>query len=224
MGNRNVLVIAPHPDDETLGVGGTILKHKEKGDNVAWLMFTNICDSSNHSDSFKESRREEIKKINKFYGFKEYFELPFSATKLDVYPMVEMISKVSDVLNKVQPDTLYVPFVGDVHSDHKVVFDVSMSCSKIFRHPYIKKILAYETLSETNFSSGLSSETFCPNLYVDISNYLDQKLSAMKIYGSEISEHPFPRSLEALKALAVLRGSVANVRYAEAFNVIREVY
>jgi LmbE family N-acetylglucosaminyl deacetylase len=114
-----------------------------------------------------------------------------------------------------------LPYYGDVHSDHRTAFDAAVACTKIFRHPYVKRILAMEIPSETEFACGHG--VFAPNLYLDISGYLDKKIEIAGIYGAELADHPFPRSAEGIRALAVNRGAAAGCRYAEAFMLIKGV-
>ena len=110
---------------------------------------------------------------------------------------------------------------SDAHSDHRYTFDSVMSCTKSFRYPFIKKILMYECLSETEFAPQLHEKIFIPNYFVDISKFLPRKLEIMKVYQSEIGEHPFPRSLRNIEALAVFRGASVGVEYTESFQVIK---
>ena len=117
---------------------------------------------------------------------------------------------------------IYIPFVGDPHSDHTITANAFNSCIKPFRHPFIKKVLMYETLSETN-TNFINQRKFNPNVFIDISKYQTKKISAMQIYKSEIGKHPFPRSIESLKSLSVLRGSQVNLKFAEAFELIYEI-
>ena len=137
--------------------------------------------------------------------------------------MEELIKKISHVINNVKPNIIYLPFRGDVHSDHKYLFEAAYSCTKSFRFPFIKKIYMMETLSETEFSLTLPSEYFAPNVFVNISNFINKKIEIMKIYESEIGLHPFPRSEANIEALAMYRGSIAGFKYAESFMLLREI-
>ena len=137
--------------------------------------------------------------------------------------MSELISKISSIVNKVKPNIIYLPFKGDVHSDHKYIFDAAYSCTKVFRYPFIKKIYMMETLSETEFSLSTKEDSFVPNVFVDISEYMDRKIEAMKIYESEMGDHPFPRSERNLRALATYRGATSRCNYAESFMLIKEI-
>lgn len=221
---NKILFIAPHPDDETLGCGGTILKHKAAGDKVYWLIITSISEENRSAREAIVRRQDEIEMVSAGYNFDNVFQLNLPTTKLDTIPRNRLIELVSGVIHDLKPDTVYMPSRNDVHSDHTITFDVVMSSTKTFRCPFIKKILAYEVLSETEFSMPLQNGTFAPNNFSDISNYLDKKIAIMKMYRSEMGEHPFPRSIENIKALATFRGATAGINYAEAFMVLKEIW
>lgn len=219
-----ILVVSPHPDDETLGCGGTILKHRHMRDKTYWLIMTNMSINEGYDKKQVIGRQKEINNIANKYGFQDVFKLDFPTTKLDVIPKKQIIEKVSNIIDKVKPNIVYLANRNDVHSDHKITFDSVISALKTFRCPCIKKVLMYEIISETEFSPALHSNAFIPNSFSDISKYLEKKISIMKIYKNEIGEHPFPRNIENLKALATFRGATAGVRYAEAFMVLKEIW
>lgn len=135
--------------------------------------------------------------------------------------MGDLVGALSGVFKAFQPEEVFVPHPSDVHTDHRVVFDATSGCTKWFRYPSVKRVLAYETLSETDFGLG-TNKGFEPNVFVDIAPYLDTKLAAMEIYASEMALFPFPRSHEALRALATLRGAASGYQAAEAFQLLRE--
>ncbi len=219
----NVLVIAPHPDDETLGCGGTLLKHKSNGDEIYWVIITNINEDHGWEKSIVEERQKEINDVANAYGFKGVFKLDFPTTKLDIVPIGEMVSSLSMVVNDVKPEIVYIPNRSDIHTDHQISFKVAMSCVKNFRSPFVKKVLMYETCSETEFAPSLPENPFVPNLFVDISLYFDDKLEIFKMYSSEIIELPLPRSLKSIATVAKYRGSRIGVKYAEAFMLLEEI-
>ena len=135
--------------------------------------------------------------------------------------MGEMIYHFSKVFRDFCPEEVFVPHRGDVHTDHQVVFDAVGACCKWFRYPSVKRVLAYETLSETEF--GLNPQAgFQPNVFVDISLFMERKLELHKIYQSELGEFPFPRSETAVSALAQYRGATSGFEGAEAFMLLRE--
>ncbi len=216
---NKVLIIAVHPDDETLGSGGTLLKHKANGDEVHWL----ICTQTDIKNNFYNIREQEIQKVHNLYNFDTITNLQLKTMQVDEYSMSELIGKISKVMNEVNPNIIYLPFKGDVHSDHRKIFEASYSCTKSFRYPFIKKIYMMETLSETEFAPSTKEDSFIPNVFVDISDFMDKKIEIMKVYESEIAEHPFPRSERNLRALATLRGATAGCAYAESFMLLKEI-
>jgi len=220
---EKVLAIALHPDDETLGCGGTLLKHKANGDEIHWMICTEIKEEEGFSAQRVASRNEEIDKAAELYGFDGVHRLGLSTMKVDEYSVSELVSRVSLVINKVKPTILFLPFKSDVHSDHRVMFEAVYSCTKSFRYPFIRKIYMMETLSETEFALSTKEDSFVPNVFVEISEFLQKKLDITRVFESEIAEHPFPRSLRNIEALATIRGATAGCEYAESFMLLKEI-
>ncbi len=216
-----ILVVAPHPDDEVLGAGGTLLRRKAEGATVAWLIVTGITAETGWSEDKIKQRADEIKRVTALFGFDSVFELDFPTTQLDQVPMSDLVAAISNVFKTFEPEEVFVPHPSDVHTDHRVVFNAVASCTKWFRYSSVKRVLAYETLSETDFGLG-TSQAFRPNVFIDIEPYLADKLRAMDIYASEVGVFPFPRSHQAIRALATLRGSASGFKAAEAFELLRE--
>ena len=220
---KTVLCIAPHPDDETLGCGGTLLRHIAEGDDVHWLIVTGITETLGFSAARVASRAREIDAVAAAYGFKQVHRAGLPTTRLDALPKSELVGAVGDVISLVRPNVLYVPYRNDVHSDHAAVFDAAISCSKTFRYPSIRQICAYETLSETEFGLRPDDPGFRPNLFIDIARWVERKIDIMRMYEGEMSAFPFPRSEECLRAQAMLRGSQAGALGAEAFMILKEI-
>jgi len=216
---NKVLILAVHPDDETLGCGGTLLKHKAKNDEVHLL----ICTSINKSDINFSIREKEIKQVSKLYNFDSTHNLRLKTMQVDRYPLSELIDKISSIIDKVKPNIIYLPFKSDVHSDHRIIFEAAYSCTKSFRYPFIKKIYMMETLSETEFAPSTIENSFFPNVFIDITKYIDKKIQIMRLYRSEIKKHPFPRSEKNIRALATFRGSTCGFEYAESFILLKEI-
>lgn len=220
----NVLVVSPHPDDETLGCGGTIIKHVSKGDRVHWLIFTNISEESGYSSAKVIARQKEIDAVSREYGFSKLIKLDFPTAKLDTLSRLELVKTAHNAVLGCRPAVVYLPYLYDAHSDHRVVFDTMQSALKQFRMPSVKKILMYEVISETEFCLPVRGRGFLPNSYSDISGHLNRKISIMRKYKDELKGGSFPRSVKNMKALAGFRGASSGVNYAEAFMVLKEVW
>ena len=215
-----ILVLAPHPDDEVLGCGGTIKKYSKKGDEI-YLCIVTKAYTPDWSEEFLKNRPKEIEESNKILGIKKTYFLDFPTVKLDTIPQKDLNDSILEVINQIRPQILYLPHGGDVHKDHRLVFEAALSMSRPSSNVSVKKILCYETLSETEQGKGLKE--FVVNTYEDITNEIETKIEAMKAYKSEIKEYPHPRSLEMIETLAKKRGSEIGVRFAEAFMLIREI-
>lgn len=220
---NRVLVVAPHPDDETLGCGGTLLRHRAEGDELHWLIVTAMRPEAGFSDKQIAVRDKEISRVADHFGFAAVHSLGFPATLLDSLRLADLVAAVSDVFETAKPETVYLPYQGDAHSDHRVTFDACTPSTKWFRRPSVKRVYCYETLSETEFGLARDEAPFRPTRFVDISGHIDRKIEALGLYESELGEFPFPRSEEAVRALAAFRGSTAGCRAAEAFMILREI-
>ena len=155
-----VLVISVHPDDETLGCGGTILKHKNKNDDLYWLILTESSETLGYSQEYISKREDQIKDISQEYQFTKTYNLGFPTTKLHTLDFSEMITEISAVIQEVKPEVIYTVNRTDIHTDHQVAAKVIMSCTKAFRNPFIKRILMYECISETEIAPPLPENTF----------------------------------------------------------------
>lgn len=221
--SKQVIVVAPHPDDETLGCGGTLLRHVNRGDRTHWLIVTGISIGDGFSKETVDRRDTEIQKVFREYGFSTVHNLRLPTTKLDIIALSEIIRQINDIFAHVSPEVVYLPYRGDVHTDHSIVFDATVACTKWFRYRSVKRVLAYETLSETEFGINPDTVGFRPNVFIDISDFLEKKMEIMRIYSSELGVFPFPRSEQAIRALGALRGATAGFHAAEAFMLLKEI-
>tara|TARA_E500000331_G_C17187606_1_gene683377 strand:- start:214 stop:888 length:675 start_codon:yes stop_codon:yes gene_type:complete len=219
-----ILVLAPHADDETLGMGATISLHTKNGEDVYLAVLTGKGKGNHpfYDDSVWQIVRAECREASKNLGIKDVTFLNLPAANLDSLPAWEINAEVKNIVEDIQPTQIYLPFYNDLHKDHKsIAYAINVVC-----RPYLKsskklnKILAYETLSETNLSYEHSH--FSPNIFVDVSETIDNKIKALSCYKSQLSYDYHPRSIGSIKALAALRGSHIGCAYAEAFVLLGE--
>ncbi len=217
-----IVVVSPHQDDETLGAGGTLLRLKKEGHQIYWLNITAVSKDAGWDTDFVNKRKRQVNRVVEAFGFDDILNLNFPpATLGNKTSQREVLDGINNFFAKVTPEWIILPDYNDIHSDHRVVYDCAISCSKIFRHPSIKTITTMEILSETDY--GKPEGYFVPNLFVDVSDFLEKKLEILQLYDTEIAKPPFPRSLEATKALALARGAASGVKYAEGFRIIKMV-
>lgn len=219
-----VLAISAHPDDETLGAGGTLLGHVARGDEVHWAVVTQPF-SPVHSDDFINRAGDQVAAVSKAYGFKGYERLGFNTTRLDTVPQSDLIKAIVTLLESVRPEIVFLVHGGDIHSDHRALFSAAMSVLKPFHCARlgVKRILAFETLSSTDAAAGTGYTPFAPTVFVDVTPHMQRKLEIMRMFETEAQGEFLPRGESAIKALARLRGATIGVEYAEAFALIREL-
>lgn len=223
---NNILVIAPHADDEVLGCGGTIKKKTSEGNEVYVLVMTNahVGAPELFSEEMISSVRKEAMEAHVLLGVKQTLFLDFPAPVLDQYPSYKMSCKIVEILREFSIDTVYLPHGGDIHKDHQMVFEAGLVACRPVDGCGVKRVYVYETLSETEWGIPSASRVFIPVLFESIlENYFESKLLAMKCFKSQLKNFPASRSLEAIKALAEFRGATINTNRAEAFMVIREI-
>ena len=217
-----VLVIAPHPDDEVLGVGGTMARLSDAGADVHVAIVT-----TGRAPRFDARQvaavRAEAAAAHALLGVAETHYLDCPAAELGEYAHADLNRAISQVVSLVQPRTLFVPHPGDIHLDHQLSFLSALVASRPYQQEYPARIFAYETLSETNWNAPYLTPGFLPNLFVDISDTLQRKLDAFARFESQQKPAPHERSVAALTALATLRGATVHRHAAEAFVTIRMV-
>ena len=212
-----ILVIAPHPDDEVLGCGGTIARLSNEGYEIHVLIVTSPY-IPDWPEEFIERRKKEIANAHRVLGVNKTHLLNYPTVKLDTIPKKELTERISQIVLSIKPDIVFIPYENDLHHDHRIVHEVSLVALRPIKH-VVSDILSYEVLSETEW--GFS--TFKPNVYYDITKTFEKKIEAMRCYESELKDFPHPRSIEAIEALAKKRGSEVGIKYAEAFYLIRRI-
>lgn len=217
---KNALVIAPHPDDETLGAGGTIKRLSENGWDVTVLTIAAHMPPL-YSEEVHQTTVRESRAAHAVLGVKNSVYLDKPAVFLGDIPVSELNSLILAEVEKAAPQILLIPYY-DRHIDHRQIFDACMVATRpVGAGKNIGLVAAYETISETHWNAPHIEPNFTPNFCVDITGQIDSKLAAMECFKSQLHEFPGPRSVEALKALALFRGSQAGCGYAEAFHIIR---
>jgi len=217
---ERILVIAPHPDDEILGVGGTIAKLADQECDVTVLTISGHLPPL-YPVGFYERTVEEARRAHEIVGVSNAVFLGIAATMIGDLPIHELNGKILEVVEEVQPTVVFCPY-PDRHVDHRLVFDATMVATRPVDIGRKIEILAvYETLSETHWNAPHIEPNFVPNWVVDITDFLDIKKRALASYVSQISAFPGPRSVEASIALATLRGTQAGFAYGEGLQIVR---
>lgn len=222
---ESILVIAAHPDDETIGCGGTITKHVENGDNVHVLFMSYGVGSRNDS----EYKQEVAKRITSaeqaliLLGVKNHTILDNPDNKFDTLPMLGLAQQIENILAKTQPTIVYTHHGSDLNIDHRITFQAALTALRPQPGNTCKAIYCFEINSSTEWSAPALGPSFQPNYYVNIAEHIDAKKQALLAYNSEMHEYPHTRSIDAITALAQVRGSSVGVPYAEAFMIIRKI-
>lgn len=217
-----VLVIAPHPDDEILGCGGTMARLIAEGAEVSVAIVTRGQQPQFPLEVVKQVSAE-AKKAHALMGVARTFELDLPAAGLDRLSATELNAALAKLVNEVQPDTLFLPFIGDIHTDHQLAFLAAMVAARPRHGEAPRRIYAYETLSETNWYAPGITPAFVPNVFIDISETLERKLDAFRCFESQVRAFPDERSIEAIRALATMRGASMYLKAAEAFMLVRQI-
>ncbi|WP_299281889.1 PIG-L deacetylase family protein [uncultured Tateyamaria sp.] len=217
-----VLVVAPHPDDEILGVGGTMARLARAGHNVHVAVVT-----SGQPPRFDAAQiatvRAEAAAAHGQLGIAQTHWLDFPAAELAEHPHGALNAGLGDLIRTMDPHTVFAPHPGDIHMDHQLTFLSTLVASRPHQARYPTTILAYETLSETNWNAPYLTPPFVPNVFIDITDTLEDKLAAFACFASQVRAAPHERSIESLRALATLRGATVHRAAAEGFVLVRAV-
>ena len=222
---KTVLVVAAHPDDEILGVGGTVAKHVANGDTVYAIILGE--GQTSRGDKREDISEDIVKELHKntmesakAVGYKDVFFADFPDNRFD---QVDLLDIVKEVEKKVQPEIIYTHYSGDLNIDHQYTARAVLTATRPIGDYPVKEIYAFETLSSSEWNFDYSGQpAFCPNVFVDITEYYQKKEDAMKCYVSELCQFPHPRSLEGMDVLAKTRGMTIGKQRAEAFMLIRK--
>ena len=231
----NVLIIAAHPDDEILGMGGTIAKHTSQHDNVTIIyMATGITARKKPAEyeiksipkKIQEKWQQEIEKLQqdarksaKLLKVKTVKFFDFPDNEMDGIQLLKVVKVIEKEIKIAKPDRIYTNHYSDLNVDHKVVYNATLTACRP-SNVLVKEILCFEVLSSTEWSYPYN---FNPNYFINIENHVTKKVNAMKLFKSEIREFPHPRSSENIRNVAARWGSVCGFKAAEAFEMIRKI-
>jgi len=220
--SKRILVVAPHPDDETLALGGTIAKYSEQGCEIHVLVVSGHLPPLYKREVFEKTVIEAKQAFNILgVSHSKFLEIP--ATMINDFPVHELNSMILKSVNELNPHIVFCPY-PDRHVDHRLVFDSVMVATRpVQKGKNIEILAAYETLSETHWNAPHIEPNFTPNWVINITDYIEIKLKALKCYKSQISDFPGPRSIEAVKALAKFRGTQAGFGFGEGMHIIRKI-
>lgn len=221
-GIERALVIAPHPDDEVLGCGGTMARLSAAGAEVHVAVVTR-GQEPDFDSAYVDRVVGECESAHRLLGVADTHFLDLPAAGLDQVAHALLNRRIGEVIGAVRPELLFLPFIGDIHLDHQLAFTAGMVASRPRSVEIPRLILAYETLSETNWWAPGITPAFVPNVFIDIAGTLDKKLAAFGEFQSQVKEAPDERSPEIIRALALVRGAACYRHAAEAFVLVRQI-
>ena len=220
--NKTVLVVAAHSDDEALGCSGTISKHIEQGDSVHLLFMTDGVASRSAKVNNKKKRLTAAQGVAEILGVDTLTNLNFPDNRMDSIPLLDVVKEIEDKISQVQPEVIYTHHIGDLNIDHQITHKAVITACRPQPDFCVKEIYAFEVLSSTEWQTP-GVESFCPNMFIDITDYIDIKKQVLKVYSAEMHQTPHSRSIDNAIRLNAVRGNSIGVDYAEAFVLIRMI-
>ena len=220
--NKTILVIAAHSDDEALGCAGTMAKHISAGDKVHVIFMTNGV-GARQSSMYEENKRlDAAQKVAKLLKIASFTNLDFPDNKMDSLPLLDIVKEVENKITEIQPQVIYTHHIGDLNIDHQITHKAVITACRPQPGFCVRKIYAFEVLSSTEWQTP-GVESFCPNMFIDITDYIDIKKQVLKVYSAEMHQTPHSRSIDNAIRLNAVRGNSIGVDYAEAFVLIRMI-
>jgi LmbE family N-acetylglucosaminyl deacetylase len=223
-----ILIISAHPDDDILGVGGTASKLISSGNDVSVLFLGEgvtgrYKEKELSSKDEIDSLRNNALEAGKIIGYKEIFFENLPDNRFDNVNLLEIVKTIEKYMHKIEPEEIFTHHHGDLNIDHQITHNAVLTASRPMDNSFLKKIFTFEVLSSTEWNNQTRNNIFIPNIYIDISKTIDEKIKAMECYNSEMRKYPHPRSNEGIKILAQKRGLEAGLKFAEAFCLIRAI-
>lgn len=218
----NILVIVAHPDDEVLGCGGTIARHSNNGDKVHVIYMTNGVSSRNSSTKEIQNRQNAAQNAANILGVLSIKFLDFPDNKMDSVPLLDIVQSIEVVTRDLDPKVIYTHHYGDLNIDHQITNRAVMTAFRPIPGASTHSIYTFEVVSSTDWVF-IERDSFNPNYFVEITNYMDVKVSALNSYDMELRQIPHTRSHSHIDALAKFRGNTVGVEMAEAFTISRKI-
>jgi len=217
--NKTILVIAAHSDDEALGCSGVIARHVAEGDNVHLLFMTDGV-SSRPGRRDDEKRLTAAQDVARILEASSFTNLNFPDNKMDSIPLLDIVKEIENTIIQIQPEVIFTHHIGDLNIDHQMTHKAVITSCRPQPGFCVKEIYAFEILSSTEWNTP-GVEVFSPNVFIDITDYIDIKKQVLEIYSGEIRQPPHSRSIDNALRLNALRGNSVGMDYAEAFELIR---
>lgn len=224
---KKILVVAAHPDDEVLGMGGTIAKLTKSGNEVSVLIVTDGS-SSQYRDSIHlrriiEDKKRETWACAQALGVKNVYYGKQPDMRLDCTPHIYINKVIEGLIDELQPDTVFTHFWGDVNRDHQEVYESTLVAVRPVLGQVVKELYSYRVPSSTEWTPMKADTMFMPNVFVDISEVAEQKYEAFSKYSTELRDYPHPRSVQHLRELDVARGLEVGQGPTETFMLLRNL-
>src|SRR3989344_8622104 len=225
MNKHSVLAVVAHPDDEIIGVGGTLCKLAKNGSDVHVLILSEGRTSRDdvtdkNRDAVLENALKESEAALDVLGVKNVTRLQLPDNQFDTVPLLSIAKEVSKVVAQIQPSIVLTHHFGDLNIDHQIVFQATVTACRP-SESFVEKILLFETLSSSEMAGPVIKDVFMPNYFINIEHELQSKLDAMSKYAPELREFPHPRSLKAIEYNAIVWGSKVNMGAVEPFELFR---
>lgn len=219
----NILVVAAHPDDEVIGCGGAIARHISSGDSVHLVFMTNGIDSREDlNNNALNNRQDALNKVSKLLGIASVNNFDFPDNEMDTISLLKIVKLIENIIINIKPIIIYTHHLGDLNIDHQITHKAVMTACRPQFNSSVKEIYAFEVLSSTDWQTP-GVYPFIPNVFIDISNFIELKKQALHAYDSEMRPNPHSRSIENIINLNSIRGNSVGMNYAESFSLLRKI-
>ena len=218
-----ILILVAHPDDETIGCGGTIYKHFKNKDEIFAASFTDGVGSRIRENRKKIRRKIQSIKVSKILGFSWINQYSLPDNSLDQIPILKIIKKIEKIKKKINPDIVYTHSKFDLNVDHRIIFQSTLTAFRPQPKDNSVEIRCMEISSATDYGDQMNLKSFKPNLFVDIKKFWKKKKDSLEVYKDELRKYPHSRSIKAIKNLSMYRGSQVGMEMVESFEVIRKI-